>query len=179
MKTFFLASIAAIYMFTLSSCGGGSDTSETDSSAALLPNHVWLDLSKYGFDVSIQIPDSTIGLAEIVHTNSGAVEIVVGRNFGISVQYGEGDIAMLKEDLKADDVFKSEWLIDEANTLLYNRTIPNTEIETQHHFLHVTQLSNAIFEVRTLDMETYGKKATEDMLNAAKTLKVNAPKING
>jgi len=176
MKKLILALIVAPFLFIMPSCGGGEEVVVEDSTAMLMPNHVWLNLSKYGMEVSIQIPDSTVGLAEIVHTNSGAIEISVGKNFGISVSFGEGDIALLKEDLNSDAVFKSELLIDEPGALLYSRTIPDTEIETQHHFFYTTNINNAIYEVKTLDIETYGKKATEEMLKTAKTLKANLPK---
>jgi hypothetical protein len=177
MKKLLLIFIIAPFLFIVPSCGGNEEIPTEDSTAMLMPNHVWLDLSKYGMEVSIQIPDSTVGLAEIIHTNSGAVEVNVGKNFGIAVSFGEGDIALLKEDLSSDAVFKSELLINEPSALLYSRTIPDTEIETQHHFFYTTNINNTIYEVKTLEMETYSKKTVEDMLNAAKTLKANEPKV--
>ncbi|WKZ74795.1 MAG: hypothetical protein QY303_11670 [Vicingaceae bacterium] len=173
MKKLLIALLFLPALFVVPSCGGGEETPVEDSSAMLMPNHAWLNLSKYGMEVSIQVPDSTVGLMEVVHTNSGAVEITVGKNFGIAVLFGEGDIALLKEDLTSDAVFKSEILIDEQGTLMYSRSIPDTEIETQHHFFYTANINNAIYEVKTLEMETYGKKVVEDMLKAAKTLKAN------
>ena len=173
MKKLLFALLITPVLFIIPSCGGGEENPIVDSSAMLMPGHVWLNLSKYGMEVSVQIPDSTVGLAEVVHTNSGAVEITVGKNFGIAVLFGEGDIALLKEDLASDAVFKSEILIDEPGTLLYSRSIPDTEIEVQHHFFYTGNINNAIYEVKNLEMETYGKKAVEEMLKAAKTLKAN------
>ncbi len=122
--------------------------------------------------MSVMIPDAeNNGEAQVTLTNRGALEIVVGQNFGIEVIYGEGDIELLKMDLEEDLVFSSEIVKEDSTLLIYKQDIPESGIKTQHHFFYKTRIGNDIYEVRDLQGEQYGEKMIEDMIKAAQTLR--------
>ncbi|MCB0402965.1 MAG: hypothetical protein KDD41_12835, partial [Flavobacteriales bacterium] len=101
----------AISLTVLSACGGDNTTAtdENPQDKVQLKGFEELNLSEWGFNLSIMVPEAeTHGDAQVVLTERGALEIMVGQDFGIEIMYGEGDIALLKMDLEEDLVFKSE-----------------------------------------------------------------------
>jgi hypothetical protein len=90
--------------------------------------------------------------------------------------YGEGDIELLKMDLKEDLVFSHEIIKEEENALIYSQDIPDAGVKTQNHFFYKAQVGNEIFEVREILDGEYGKGMIEEMLAAAKTIKAVTPK---
>lgn len=156
----------------LFSCGDDKTTSNNDQTGdSLLPHHMIVDLSPYGFLATIQIPDTTIGLPELNETNWGALEIRVGRNYGISIQSGEGNMELLKKDLKEDLVFTNEIIAETPNSIIYKKTIKNTDIKPLYHFFYFDTIDGYIVEIKSLELEEYTLKDVEKMLESAKTLR--------
>ena len=109
--------LAAFLLINFLSCGeGGSDVEVVEDVAegSVLKGYEKLDLSQWGFNMTIMVPNAEInGEPEIILTDRGALEVVVGLYFGIEIMYGEGDIELLKMDLKDDLVFSSEIVKEE------------------------------------------------------------------
>ena len=122
--------------------------------------------------MAIMIPNAEDnGEPQVVLTERGALEIVVGQAYGVEIMYGEGDIELLKMDLKEDLVFTSEILKEEPNALIYKQDIPDSGIKTQNHFFYKAQIGADIYEVRDLIDGSFGSGMIESMLNSAKTLR--------
>ena len=162
------------------SCGdGGTDVEVADDviEAPVLKGYEELDLTQWGFNMTIMVPNAEVnGEPQIILTDRGALEVAVGLTFGIEIMYGEGDIELLKMDLKDDLVFSSEIIKEDENTLVYFQDIPNSGVKTQNHFFYKAVIGDDIFEIRDLMDGQYGKGMIEEMLAAAKTLKANSPK---
>lgn len=171
--------LAAFLLINFLSCGeGGSDVEVVEDVAegSVLKGYEKLDLSQWGFNMTIMVPNAEInGEPEIILTDRGALEVVVGLYFGIEIMYGEGDIELLKMDLKDDLVFSSEIVKEEENTLVYFQDIPNSGVKTQNHFFYKAVIGDDIFEIRDLIDGEYGQGVIEEMLAAAKTLKAATP----
>ncbi len=175
--TFLFLSLALI---VISSCGGDNSTEENTSNNQentvkkhKLKGYEELDLNPWGFELSIKVPNATEnGEPEVLLTERGALEISVGRSFGLEIMFGEGDIKLLKSDLKDNMVFNSEIIKDEPNALIYTQTIPNSGVKPQNHFFYKAVIGNDIYEVRDLIDGEYGIKLIEKMLDAAKTIKL-------
>lgn len=163
--------IVLLFSMVFLSCGESTEANQVDSTTVLLPHHMEVDISPYGFLATIQIPDTTVGIAEYNETNWGALEIKVGKGFGISIQSGEGNMELLKKDLKEDLVFTNEIIAETPNSIIYKRTIKDAEIKPLYHFFYFDTIDGYIVEVKSLDMEEYTQKNVEDMLKAAQTLK--------
>lgn len=171
--TYLLALSISLSFF---SCGGNNEENNTEQKEEVKVNSLRgyeeLDLNQWGFQMSIMVPNAEEnGAAEVTLTERGALEIVVGQSFGLEIMYGEGDLELLKMDLKEDLVFTSEIVKEDENSLVYKQDIPDSGVKTQNHFFYRAQIGTDIYEVRDLIDGNYGLGMIEKMLDAAKTIK--------
>lgn len=170
MKT--IAFILLVFSFISFFSCDNEEKSTNENKIIVLKGYEELDLTQWGFPMSVMVPDAeNNGEAQVALTNRGALEIIVGQSFGIEIIYGEGDIELLKMDLEEDLVFSSEIVKEDSTLLIYKQDIPESGIKTQHHFFYKTLIGNDIYEVRDLQGEQYGEKMIEDMIKAAQTLR--------
>lgn len=167
--------ISAFLIVLLSACGGGdSSTDQTEGQASEemsdMQGMTELNLTDYGLDLSIMIPDENTGVAEVIATD-WSVEIRVGEGFMISVSIGEGDLELLKSDLMEDLVYKAEILDESESHIVYKREIENSGMEPEHHFFLITDIDGDQYDVQNLKDVTYSKEAIDRMLMSAKSIK--------
>src|SRR3989338_8517660 len=156
-------------LLILFSCGGDE---VVEAPQIELKGYEALDLNPWGFQMSVMVPNAEEnGEPEVILSERGALEIQVGQAFGIEIMFGEGDIELLKMDLKEDLVFSSEIVKEEENAIIYKQDIPDSGIKTQNHFFYKAQVGTDVYEVRDLIDGSYGLGMIENMLNAAKTLR--------
>jgi hypothetical protein len=168
-----------IIVLSFSACGGEVEENEETIEVVELKGFEELNLSEWGFNLTLMVPKAEIhGDPEIVETENGALEIVVGLDFGIEIMYGEGDIKLLKMDLKDNLVFTSEIIKEEENAIIYTQDIPDSGVKTQNHFLYKAEVGADVFEVRDLVDGEFGSGMIEKMLEAAKTIKSINNNIN-
>lgn len=174
-----LCFVALIVCVTLFSCGDNENTDSTNENIEApkeLKGYEELDLNKWGFQMSIMVPNAEQnGTANVVLTERGALEIVIGSSYGIEIMYGEGDIDLLKMDLKEDLVFSSEIIKEEEDYLIYKQDIPDSGVKTQNHFFYRVQVGTDIYEVRDLIDGNYGSGMIEKMIESVNTLKGKKP----
>lgn len=166
---------SAILLIAFTACG---DTPvETTEEVIVLKGYEELNLSEYGFNLTVMVPEAeTNGEAQVVLTERGALEIVVGTDFGIEIMYGEGDLALLKSDLNDDLVFVSTIVSEDSTSIVYSQDIPDSGVKTQNHFLYKAVVGSDIYEVRDILESDYGLGMIDKMLAAAKTLRASQPK---
>jgi len=173
-KIIYILSSFLVLGFT--SCGGGEavvEDANTDKvEETKLKGYEELDLTKWGFEMTLMVPNEEENGSAVVNlTERGALEVAVGKGFGVEIMFGEGDIELLKMDLKEDLVFISEILKEEENALVYTQDIPGSGVRTQNHFFYKAQLGTNVYEVRDMVDGEYGQGMIEEMLKASKTLK--------
>jgi len=174
--------LSAFVLIGFTSCGGDSQSAdgvvvEDNNEAPKLKGYEELNLSEWGYNLSVMVPNAEAnGAPEVVLTERGTLEIKVGTAFGIEIMYGEGDVELLKMDLKEDLVFSHEIIKEEENALIYSQDIPDAGVKTQNHFFYKAVVGADVFEVRELLDGEFGKGMIEKMLAAAKTLKAVTPK---
>lgn len=165
-----------VSILLITSCGGDDTKQAVENAPIELKGYEELDLNPWGFQMAIMVPNAEDnGEPQVVLTERGALEIVVGQTYGIEIMFGEGDIELLKMDLKEDLVFTSEIIKEEPNALIYKQDIPDSGIKTQNHFFYKAQIGTDVYEVRDLIDGSYGQGMIESMLNAAKTLRELKP----
>jgi len=168
-------SILSVVTFT--ACGGDTPA-ETTEDPIVLKGYEELNLSEYGFNLTVMVPEAeSNGEPQVVLTERGALEILVGTDFGIEIMYGEGDLALLKSDLNDDLVFISTIVAEDSNSIIYSQDIPESGVKTQNHFFYKAVVGRDIYEVRDIMESDYGSGMIEKMLSAAKTLKSSQPKV--
>jgi hypothetical protein len=164
-----LVLLAAPAILFLASCGG-TKTEETVS----MPGMMEVQLKVNGNPLSVMVPDSTKGKLEMVEQSWGATEIKVGNDFQISIEEGEGDVALMKSDIAGNDVNKFKRFVKDEPTLLFWES----EITApEFHFYMIVKPGTVSYVVKDISGDMFGEKATQTMIDAAKTLKSkDAPK---
>jgi hypothetical protein len=148
------------------SCGGKESKENIEAPAGM----VALDLSKYGKQFSIFVPDTTAAKLEIVEQSWGALEIRVGKAFHMSVSEDPGDIELQKSDIKSNDVniFKS-FVIEEPLTIMWESEITKPE----YHFYSIQKVGNNTYvfqDVVSADGVPFSKDAVQKMVDSAKKI---------
>ena len=164
-KTFILLSALTLGI-AFSSCG----TKETTQDVQAPGGMVTLDLSKYGKQFSIFVPDTTAAKLEVIEQSWGALEVRVGKTFHISITEDPGDIELRKSDIKSNDIniFKS-YLVEEPLSIFWESQITKPE----YHFYTIQKngTNSYVFEdVVPADGEPIGKEAVQKMFDSAKTI---------
>jgi len=169
----YILAIISIVSFAACSCNGTDETTDIVEYPEL-KGFEELDLSQWGFNLTVMVPNKELnGDPQVTLTERGALEVVVGSSFGLEIMYGEGDIELLKMDLKEDLVFTSEIVKEDSVSVIYTQDIPDSGVKTQNHFLYKAVVGTDIYEVRDVIDGEYGSGMIEIMLNAARTLKAN------
>ncbi len=152
----------------------GCGNSKTEETVPSIPGMMEVELKINGNPLLIMIPDSTIGKMQIVEQSWGATEIEVGKGFQISIEEGEGDVALMKSDIAGNDVNKFKRFVKDEPTLLFWES----EITApEFHFYSVVKPGTVSYIVKDIAGEMFGEKAVEMMVESAKTLKAkDAPK---
>lgn len=167
MKNFlFLFSFTAILLFS------GCSSNKTDrDEVAIGPGMMELDLSQYGLNLSIMVPDSTIGTLEVTAQSYGDMEIRVGTYFQIKIAPG-GDLALKKNDLESDLLFKTTIIKEEPDLIIYRSDLPDGS-KSYHHFYAIVKAGEAIYEIRDIEEsgESFSEAIISKMVEAARSLK--------
>lgn len=168
--TFLFLAVFSTFLFV--ACGDDNNTTDNTQEVVQLNGHEELDLRPWGFPMSVMVPDAeNNGEAKVTLTDRGALEVIVGQNFGVEIIYGEGDLELFKMFLEEDLVYSSEITKEDSTLLVYKQDIPESGIKTQYHFFYKKLIGNDIYEVRDLQGEQYGEKMIEDMIKAVNTLR--------
>ncbi len=170
MKKLLLLLAAPAVLF-FASCGG----SKEEEAAASIPGMMETNITVNGNQLSIMVPDSTKGKLEIVEQSWGATEIKVGKEFQISIEEGEGDVALMKSDIAGNDVNKfKRYIKDEPTLLFWESEITQPEF----HFYTVVKPGAVSYIIQNIKEEMFSEKAAQTMVDAAKTLKAKEVQPN-
>ena len=159
--------LAAPAILFLAACGG----SKTDDKTTI-PGMMETSIKVNSNDLSIMIPDSTKGVAEIMEQPWGATEIKVGADFHISIEENEGDIALMKTDITGNEVFKLQRYIKDEPALLFWESKNENMPDARFHYFAIVKAGNLTYVVKDVErLEAYNEKAVETMVQASQTLK--------
>lgn len=129
-----------------------------------------IDLREYDMDASIQVPNESNGPREIILTESGNIQIVAGKKFGIEiVPFGMTPIEK-KRELADDLVYVIEYLEESQEALVYTKTIKDGDIESEIHFFFSTEINGEMIEIKNIDGMKYKRSAIEKMLASARSI---------
>ena len=162
--------LAVPVLFALQGC----KTKGTDDSAQL-PGMNEVDLNQYGLALAIQAPDESKGKIEVTNPLSGGTEIRVGKEFQIIIKLEDGDLALRKSDIAADDVNKfKRYVIDEPTTILWESQITDPEF----HFYTIVKAGKDTYVIEDIKEEHFSESGAKAMLESAKALKVKTASPN-
>jgi hypothetical protein len=169
MKNILNLFVSALFITSLVSCGDKKKTEEPI--VAPQGMHV-LDLTNYGKSFAIFVPDTTAAKLTITEQPSGALEIRVGKSFGITVNEQAGDIEAKKRDMKDDEVYKFKaFLAEEPTAIFWELNFMDKPI---YHFMVNMKIGTSDYcfeDIVSTESEPYSKDAVQKMFESAKSIK--------
>lgn len=152
--------------------GCGNSTSEV-TEIPVPDGMVAFDLTEYGMDALVNIPDSTNGPSN--HENVGdGVMLRVGNNYAMKVKVGAGEMDYVKNELIAkNEVYKLEkYLLEQPDAIIWRQYIEGQDTTTR--FFAVVKAGDVTYEVESDPDSKFGEQACKDMLESAKSLRAKA-----
>lgn len=135
-----------------------------------------IDLQRYGKPFSMLVPDTAKNPLSISEEASGALLVRAGKNFGLSIFEEQADLALKREDLKADEVNRlTAFISEEPNALFWESSIT----EPEFHFLVNASLGGRDFSFQDLqdpEAKLLSKASVQKMFEACKNIKAIEPK---
>lgn len=176
----------------LSSCGDGKNNNDDNKGIDLDEDYYefkGISLEKSGINAMVMLPDETANIGastkpEIIHTEGDFKwDIHVGPNYHLHIEdYGDYTdlVKNRKKELKDSDHFKINYLIDDADLILYEQTLmvrgskkAASTVGVEHKSYHVygQKIINGVtYELRSRD-EGYEKVIIELMAKSIKSFK--------
>lgn len=133
-------------------------------------NFQMVDMSKYGIDAYIQLPDETANIGastkpDILHPEDHLWQIDIGRNFTMHIE----DMANIRDNVKEEKkdlahkkFFKIKYLIDEPNMILYERELVVKGTDKAASTVGIEHKSYHVFGQKTIDGITYTLESREE-----------------
>ncbi|MEX2379100.1 MAG: hypothetical protein WD530_00025 [Vicingaceae bacterium] len=176
MKTKNLLLMAGLAVL-LAACGGNAEKqndadaeSKENSKVADYSQMQLVSLSEYNIPAEIYIPNENKGKAMINENPAGGVEIIVGDRFGIEIF----PFGLTKEEMKAelenDLVYSIEYIEEDDKSMLYKKSIKDSDIDPEFHFFLEAEIKGDIYEVKSINQMEFKESAAKEMLKAAKSL---------
>lgn len=170
--------LSTILMVGLISCGNeesdGGETVDVKDESPKLKGYEELNLTTWGYYLSIMVPNSDAnGAPNVTLNDRGTLEIVVGSSFGVEIMFADMDIKLLKADLNDHLIYSHEILKEDENSLIYTQDIPEVDsgVKTQNHFFYQFKIGSDFYIAREIFEGAYSIGMIKEMLSAAKTIK--------
>jgi hypothetical protein len=167
----------AVAMIGFTGCAGEQEAQGTSNEETVPTGWIALDLSEpgqhYGLPMLINVPDENLakGIAEISEGPLGGTQISAGREFNIEILPGGGDIAQKKTEIEQNTIFKTTYVFNEPDALIYKYEIEDAGV-VQYHIYVIKNFNGRVYEVESIkDEEDYSEAAAKRMLEAAKSLR--------
>jgi len=138
--------IGIITLF-VASCDLKTDENNSEvniDSSSISENTILVDLNKFGYDISVNVPD-TVGKTLDIVQNEMSVGIFVDKRFHIAVGY-DGDLDLKKEDLANDGMYQNEIISEDQNFIIYKSMLPD-DSKTFYHFYGVKESNGEWYEI--------------------------------
>lgn len=158
--------------FSISSCSGGKDEKKKKDDIDLEDYYEFqvMDMSKYGINAYIHLPDETANIGastkpEVSHPEDHIWQIDIGQNFTLHIE----DMANIKDNIKEEkkelkrkEFFKIKYLIDKPDMILYQRELVVKGSDRAASTVGVEHKSYHVFGQKTIDGITYVLESREE-----------------
>ena len=170
---YLIFSLLIVAGVSVSSCSGEKEKPEEDKGMNIDDDYYefqMIDMSKYGINAYIQLPDETANIGastkpEILHPEDHIWQIDVGPNFTLHIE----DMANIrdnvkeeKRELKRKTFFKVKYLIDEPDLILYERELIVKGSDRAPSTVGIEHKSYHVYGQKTIDGITYVLESREE-----------------
>ncbi|XOV66733.1 MAG: hypothetical protein ACFHU9_13995 [Fluviicola sp.] len=158
--------------FSFSSCSEEEDKKDKKDGIDLDDYYEFqvMDMSKYGIDAYIHLPDETANIGastrpEVSHPEDHIWQIDIGQNFTLHIE----DMANItdnikeeKKELKRKEFFKVKYLVDDPDMILYQRELVVKGSDRAASTVGIEHKSYHVFGQKTVDGITYVLESREE-----------------
>ncbi len=170
-NTFLLFAVISLHVF----CGCGSKKTSDDSAMKAPEGYMTIDLSAQNLAILLNVPDSTVAPLQVSENAQGGADVKVGKNFQLSISEGPGDITLKKNDITTDALRKFvRYVSEDEHSLIWEWQMDG--MESEFHFYTIVKAGEKSFEVHDIEGEVFSEKSAMQMLDAAKSIRLKAPK---
>ncbi len=169
MKKLLLLSACAVALIL-----GGCGPKDADTTDVPVPTGmVAYDMSDFGMNALINLPDSTFGMSDHMATGDGGM-LKVGKNFGIKVKVGAGEMDYMKNEIIAkSEVYKlDKYILDTPDAIIWQWHIDGQEPEIR--MFAVVKAGDQTYEIETDPDGKFSEEACKKMLECAKSIRPKA-----
>lgn len=187
ISLFPFAYLVFVFFFALPSCSGSDNAEVEEGSNDEYYEFKGLNLKEYAIPAMIMLPDETANIGastkpEVVHSDGDFVwDIYVGPNFELHIEdYGDYTdlVEYKKKELKKQDFFKINYLVDEKDMIVYESTLlvkgskeASPTVGVKHKSFHVyaqKTINGITYELHSRD-EGYEKVIIDLMAKSVKS----------
>ena len=166
--------IILFIILSISSCGSSGDSENSGKDTITLDEDYYefrgISLKEFNIPATIMLPDETANIGastkpEVIHAEGNFLwDIEVGPNFNLHIEdYGDYTdmVEYKKKELKKQEIFKINYLIDEKDLIVYERILivkglknASSKVGVKHNSYHVygQKVINGItYELRSRD----------------------------
>ena len=151
-------------VFLLGSCGEKKEALVAPEGMSIL------DLSTHGKPIAIFVPDTSKNPLQVNEDASGALNIICGPSFAISIYEQPADLEMKRSDIKSDEVNKfTAYIVDEPGSIFWESAIT----EPEFHFLMNVKIAGQEYsfqDIQDPERKLPGKTAVQKMFDACKNV---------
>lgn len=131
---------------------------KSSQSTAFPEGMVMLDLSDKGKNFYLPVPDTNAARLSVTEAPDGALQVTVGKNFGLAIYEDYLDIQIAREDILSDEVNRHQrWLTDSSNVLIWESAIT----ASQFHLMVNREIGGRPYGFRELQQNDFSE---EDVL---------------
>jgi hypothetical protein len=160
--------LLVIVFCLLQACNNDTSSVNTEPTSEEMVSH---NLKRHGVPYTIQLPKSKMQLLIDSMQSFGDLTIDMGKTFNLVISPSIQSMADMKKDISSNEVNKlKNYIVEEANTILYMSEI----VSPEYHFKHIAVSGKDTFLIMdALNKEgtPYSEAEIKLMLECAKTLK--------
>lgn len=168
---------------SLMACGGDQSTTnnetETTTETSMeeaksdMTGMEEIDLTDYDVPATLYVPDESNGKRMITATEWGSVQVEVGKKYGLEIIPFGVTVEEKKAELNNASVYSIDIISEDANSIVFSKSINGTELEPEVHFFMNKEIDGDVYEIKSLD-KSYNQRAIDKMMASANTFKGKA-----
>jgi len=168
-----IGTVAIFATFILLSCNGNPETKEKSSveneQSEMVENTSFLDLTEYGINGNMAVPQELSAESKISENAYGGLEIRAGKDYLLELLPLSMSIEEKKQELANNPVYKISYIEEGQDYLFYKKEITDSGVDEEYHLYMLKDFGNGeVYVVKTLDMESLPKAKVEKMLSILK-----------
>lgn len=131
------------------------------------------DLNEFDLEAEIQLPKGGTPIT-IKNEPTGDIAFSDGKHFKFLITPFGFTLEELKEELKSDLVYEINYIEEQSDYVVFEKTIPDSDVEKEIHFIMVKEFGGEYYEIKSSSEGIFKKHHIDKMLQSAKSFKLKS-----